>query len=165
MPDVRHGCAAQSLPLTAPRFHRTSSRADRPRRTASTPTPHDEARSHPARRSSSLIRLCSHGFPKHNGAHPVPLTARRPWLAVPPRHHRRGIPFSSSCRVLSPRAQPRRCRHTEKRRESRNAQRQSIGAIRLGRAPSAHLRSRPGLSGVVQRLGPLQPALFPFGRA
>ena len=40
-----------------------------------------------------------------------------------------------------------------------------VGAIRFGSTRSAHLRSRPGLSGVVQHLGHLQPAPFPFGRA
>ena len=164
-PTVRHGCAARSLPLTAPRFHETSSGAGKPQHAASTPTPHDEASSHPARSSSSPIRLRSHGFPEHNGAHPVPLTARPPWLAAPPRHHRRGIRFSSSYRVPSPRAQPLRSCNTEKRREPRNAQLQSIGAIRLVSTRSVHLRSRPGLSGVVQQLGHLQPASSPFGRA
>ena len=164
-PDVRHGCAAQSLPRTAPRLHDTSSRPGRPRPTASTPTPHDEARSHSARSSSSLIRLRSHGLPEHSGAHPVPLTARPPWLAVPPRHHRRAVRFSPSYRPSLPRAQPRRARNTAKRRETRNAQLQSIGAIRFGSTRSAHLRSRPGLSGVVQHLGHPQPAPFPFGRA
>ena len=72
------------MPPTASHFHQTSSRAGRHRRTASTPTPYDVARSHPARSSLSLIRLRSDRvFTEHNGAHLLPLTARPPWLAVP----------------------------------------------------------------------------------
>ena len=96
-PDVRPACAAPSWALTASRLHHTSSRAGRHRCADSTPTPHDVVRSHHAR--TSVIRLRGvRVLIEHNGAHPVPLTARPPWLAVPTRRRLQAIRSSSSSR-------------------------------------------------------------------
>ena len=175
-PDVRHGCAAQSLALTASRFRRTSSRVDGHRRTASTPAPHDVARSHPARTSSPVIRpRGGRVFPEHNGAHPVPLMARPPWLAVPPR-----LPFTLGFGSPAPRAfrsswssrsAGRRLRlpvphRLERRRETRDALLHRTGGLRVRAARSARLQSRPGASpAYVGGHGHPQSAPFPFGRA
>ena len=96
---VRHGCAAQSSVLTDPRYCHSSSRAG-------TSSAHrlnvDDSRRSPLtspRGSSSVIhRRCRHVFPEHNDANPTPLTARPPWLAVPPRHRHQAIRFSASPR-------------------------------------------------------------------
>ncbi len=185
MPDVRPGCAAQSLVLTAARLQGSSSRVGRHPRTASTLTRHRAARSHPALRSSSVIPSGSgRVLLEHNGAHPTPATARPLWLAVPRAFHSR--PSGSPPPVARPshsrlRPQPSRSRghhqsvrhplrlhvrhQLESRRETRNALLHRTGGLRIRTPSSAHLRSRPGLSGVAQRLGHPQPAPFPFGRA
>ena len=161
-PDVRPGCAVQSSVLTAARLQGTSSRVCRHPRTASTPTLHRAARSHPALRSSSVIRPGSRRvFPEHNGVHPTPATARPLWLAVPralryrPSGSLRPVapPTSLSASPQSSRSRghhqsvrhPLRLnrRHPlERPRETRNAQLRRTGGLWIRTPNSAQLRSR-----------------------
>ncbi len=144
MPDVRHGCAAQSSAPRASRLHHSSSRADT--------SPAHRLNSSDSRRcpltsprsSSSVSRRRNrHVFPEHNHAHPAPLTARPPWLAVPPRRRYQAIRSSSLYRVASPRAQPQRSRLIERRRKARNARLRTTAGIRLIPVSSAYRPCRP----------------------
>ena len=147
MPDVRHGCAAQSSALRASRPHHSSSRA------GTSPVHRlnvSDSRRCPLtspRGSSSVTRRRNrYVFPEHNHAHPAPLTARPPWLAVPPRRRYQAIRFSSSYRVASPRARPQRSCYIESRRKARNAQLRTTAGIRLIPVSSAYRPGRPRTS-------------------
>ena len=144
-PDVRRGCAAQSSALTVHCLQQSPSRPARPpahrlNSDGSQRCPLTSRAPFGVRRSPRSCPV----FPGHIDMHLTPLTARPLWLAVPPRRRGQGIQDSSSCRVPSPHAPPRRSHYIETRRETRNAQLHSTGAIRLTTASSAHLRHRPG---------------------
>ncbi len=141
---VRHGCAAQSSALTASHHHHSSSRAGRSPAHRLNVEGSRLSRPQPGRHSSSLLPQRSYRvFPIHNHARQTALTARPPWLAVPPRHRSQRIPFSGASRLHSPQARLRPSRHIESRREARNAQRRSTGGSRLHITSSAHRPRRP----------------------
>jgi hypothetical protein len=167
MPDVRHGCAARTSVLRSSRLNHSSSRAGTS--PAHRLTIGDSRRcplTSPRGSSSVTRRRNRHASPEHNHAHPAPLTARPPWLAVPPRRRYQAIRFSSSVsgRLASGtasafvlhRESPRgsqcpasdHCRHPAHPR-----------LISVPATPPTDLPARFG------RPGPPQPAPLPFGRA
>ena len=102
------------------------------------------SRSQPACRPSSLLRQRTYRvFLEHNHVPQTTLTARPPWLAVPPYRRCQHIPFFGASWVHSPQAQLRPLRHIESRREARDVGRRSTSGCRLNIALSEHRPSRP----------------------
>ena len=167
MPDVRHGCAAQSSALTAHHLHRASSRAGTSREPGLTVAGSRRYRSHPARRSYSVIclRRCR-VFPGQTSAHPAPLTARPPWLAAPPAPSppRRPVLMFVSDPLTSGTASVLALRRNTPRVSLCPASHhpRHLAPPRLSSAPA----TRPtGLPACFCRPGLPQPAPLPFGRA
>ena len=144
MPDVRHGCAAQSSARTASRPHHASSRIDIcPYRSASRPKARHDARSYPA-------PILAWSFPPAVSASWVSTSVARP-TRQPAYLSRPVLPL----RAFAPRPSRGPLRlvhltlsfgvsHTSEHAGGSQAQLHRSRGSRLGTARSAHLRNRPG---------------------